>query len=91
MTESERILEESRLITDQLQEQVDDLEKSLEEAQAPFVQEKIIRDQLLLQKPGEYVVQLPTELVSPEPSQLDNQAEATPLEKWKRVLGWDWW
>ena len=66
--------------------QVAQLEQTLTDAKSSFAKEKIIRDQLLMQKPGEYVVQLPN-LTVPAPQQTLAAVKITPWENWKIVLG----
>lgn len=60
------------------------LESQLELANHPVSQEKVIRNELLLQKPGEYIVQLPE--VSVSESTPNPTATPTPWEEWKKVL-----
>lgn len=60
--------------TNQLQAQLDSINKAIDAAQTPLAKEKIWRNELLLQKDGEYVLMLvypsptpaPTDFVSPE-------------------------
>lgn len=54
-------------------------------AQTPYAQEVIIRDQLLMQKPGEYVVQVPNlaPVVVHDTSVLPTPS---PWEAWKKLL-----
>lgn len=60
------------------------LERELEAANHPVAQEKIIRNELLLQKPGEYVLQLPPlEVTEQTPPQVEKK---TPWEEWKEIL-----
>ncbi|MBU0576464.1 septum formation initiator family protein [Patescibacteria group bacterium] len=61
------------------------LEKSIEEAQQPFSQEKIIRDELLMKKPGEYVVQIPDELIKISQPQIQEE-NLSPWEEWQGLL-----
>lgn len=69
---------------DEMASEVSVLEKQLEAANHPITQEKIIRNELLLQKPGEYVLQLPeTEVVE---AQLPKAKEKSPWEEWQEVL-----
>lgn len=61
-------------------------QKILEASRAaePFVKEKIARDQLLWQKPGEIVVELPPTTPTPE---VKNVAPTqTPWQAWKHLL-----
>jgi len=81
-TESLSILDQEN---QQLASEVTKLEKKLSQAQTDFAQEKITRDELLMQKPGEYVVQLPplpTPSLAPQtPTQL-----STPWAEWRQLL-----
>ncbi len=57
----------------------------LEQAQSPIAQEILIRNELLLQKPGERVIQIveQTEYVPP-PAQVSESV--TPWKAWKELL-----
>jgi cell division protein FtsB len=70
----------------QNKEEVAELQKKLEETKKSTSQEAIIRNELLMQKPGEYIVQIPDITPSPE-VQSQNKAPQTPWEQWKVVLG----
>jgi hypothetical protein len=63
------------------------LEEKLKNAQTPYAQESVIRNELLLQKPGEYIVQLP-DLPSSVLPQEAKQPILTPWEEWKSLFGW---
>jgi cell division protein FtsB len=69
----------------QLTSEVSSLEKQVELNQNPFYAEKNIRNELLLQKPGEYVIQIPE--VSPKvlPTPLPTPSP-TAWEEWQAVL-----
>lgn len=58
-------------------------EEKLEDAKSPLTKEKIARDELLMQKPGETILQLPPieETDIPEVDQ-----PKTPWEQWKELL-----
>lgn len=61
------------------------LETELQQANTPFAQEKILRDELLLQKPGEIVLQVvapPEQSVEPE----QTATHQTPWEEWQEVI-----
>lgn len=60
------------------------LEKKLEAANHPISQEKVIRNELLLQKPGEYIFQIPE--ITVEETAATQQEETTPWQEWKKVL-----
>lgn len=64
--------------------QVINEEKALNIASSEFEKEKIIRDELLLQKPGEYILQIPLETNTYSINNNSNQE--TPLEAWKKLF-----
>jgi cell division protein FtsB len=68
-----------------MKSEVERLEQASQEAEQPFTKEKIIRNELLMQKPGEYVVQIPdqTESVS---TNLENSQQPTPWSAWRQLL-----
>ncbi len=62
------------------------LQNQVAVASTSAAQEKIIRDELLLQKSGEYVVQLPPlEVTRPSPTP---EPSLTPWQAWKKEVGW---
>jgi hypothetical protein len=61
------------------------LKSNLEDAKGDLAKEKIIRDQLLMQKPGEYVVQVPDLPVSSVPSR-EVIEPLSPWKKWQKLL-----
>ena len=70
---------------EQLTSRVSDLENQLQQATSSAAQERIIRDELLMQKPGEFVIQLP------DLGELDKFDETspelkTPWEEWQLLL-----
>ncbi len=69
----------------QKQQEYDNIKKQANIAQTSLHQETIIRDELLMQKPGEYIVQMP-DLPEPIISQRVIQPQLTPWEEWKKVL-----
>ncbi len=68
-----------------LASEISNLEKKLVDTRSDFVQEKITRDELLMQKPGEFIVQLPP-LPSPNPQPQLNQQSTTPWQEWRQIL-----
>jgi cell division protein FtsB len=68
----------------QIADQVSELNKRLERAQSQQSQEQKIRDELLLKKPGEYVIQLPEK--EPLPMRSQTTTPTTPLEEWLFLL-----
>ena len=68
----------------QMASEVSQTEKQLQVATSAATQEKIIRDELLMQKPGEYVVQLPPSEKEQRPRE---KIIKTPWEGWRAVLG----
>lgn len=71
--------------TAKIKQEVSLLEESIQEAQEPFSQEKIIRDELLMKKSGEYIVQIPDELLQTKKI-LPEKKLTTPWEEWRRLL-----
>lgn len=65
--------------------EVASLEQKESESSSSFITEKIVRDELLLKKPGEYIVLLPELEESDDGTELIS-ARATPLEEWKQLL-----
>jgi len=68
-----------------LESDVQQLEKEVMTAQTNLAKEKIIRNELLLQKPGEFIVQLPPEAKSETIERKTIPAE-TPWQAWKKIL-----
>lgn len=68
----------------QMNSEVSVLEKQLEAVNHPVAQEKVIRNELLLQKPGEYILQLPN--IEVEEAKPVTNKEKSPWEEWKKVL-----
>lgn len=84
-TKSAEIISELESEVSVLQDEVYTLEKTAETAKTDFAKEKIIRNELLLQKEGEYVVMIQDLPVA------DNEPESvaaaqTPWEAWRKVL-----
>jgi len=55
------------------------------EATASAAKERMYRDQLLMQKPGEFVLQIP-ELPSPKPTPVVLPQPLKPWSQWKKIL-----
>lgn len=68
-----------------LEGEVGELANDLELADSPLQKEKILRNELLMQKPGEYVVQIPDELVQ-EKEQVEAKEKISPWQAWWRLL-----
>jgi cell division protein FtsB len=81
-TEDVRLLDQE---VAQLTSEVSSLEKQVELNQHPFYAEKNIRNELLLQKPGEYVIQIPEVSPQPLPTVLP-EATPTPWQEWRQLL-----
>lgn len=65
--------------------EVESLQTQLDQASTPLAQERLIRDQLLMQKPGEYLLQIPE--VTPEPVQTATAAATTTIwQEWQALL-----
>lgn len=61
-------------------------EELVTERQGEFMREKIARNELLLQKPDEIIVQLPP--ITPKPLPTPTVSTVTPLEQWRRAIFW---
>jgi cell division protein FtsB len=61
-------------------------EQLVTQRQGEFMREKIARNELLLQKPDEIIVQLPP--ITPKPMPTPTFTKVTPLEEWRRAIFW---
>ncbi len=68
----------------QLKTKVDQKEKQLKQAKKSYSKEKIARNELLLKKPGEYVIQLPE--LNVDRKQTESSLQSQPIEQWKKLL-----
>ncbi len=84
--------QQSALRVQQERERVAEMESTnnqllqqLEQANTPLAKEKMIRNQLLMQKEGEYVVQL---VMDPRatPAPAEPKPQQTPLDAWKKLI-----
>lgn len=81
-SENTRVLEQE---VAKIASEISSLEKQALQAEHSITQEKIIRDELLLQKPGETIVQLPA--VSPRPLPSPSLIPTlTPWQEWQLKL-----
>ena len=64
--------------------QVEKLKQQLQEAQDPLTKEKIARNELLQQKPGEYVIKI-DEDATPAINQPQEEIK-TPWQQWRELL-----
>ena len=69
----------------QAEEEVLALETAIIESQQPFAKEEIIRNELLMKKPGEYVVQIPDKLIG-ETQNTTEVKVLSPQEEWQKLL-----
>ncbi len=69
---------------DQLGSEVEDKEQKLQQAQKNYSKEKITRDELLLKKPGEYVIQLPE--LGVEKKETGSSLSPKPSRQWANLL-----
>lgn len=67
------------------QQRVQSLEEQAQLSRDPFVQEKIQRDERLLQKPEDIVLQLPP-LTVPSPTPEPTAVPSPPWQEWKQLL-----
>ncbi len=88
---SREIRSSSNLVTnlrsqvEQKQQEYNKVKEQASNAQTPFNQESIMRNELLLQKQGEYIVQMP-DLPEPIMSISVTQKQLSPWEEWRQVL-----
>jgi uncharacterized membrane protein YhiD involved in acid resistance len=68
-------------------EETQQLEETLVKTSLPLEKEKQIRDQLLMQKPGEYVVQLANDQRKKTPVP-DPVPTTSPIDSWKQLFFW---
>lgn len=84
-TQSTQILTELESEVSTLQEEVYTLEKTAEKVKTTFAEEKIIRNELLMKKEGEYVVMI-TDLPTTNAAESVKNTQHTPLQAWKQLL-----
>ncbi|MGD9129642.1 MAG: septum formation initiator family protein [Candidatus Woesebacteria bacterium] len=65
-------------------ENIQELENKIAEADYPLTKEKIQRNDLLMQRPGEYIIQIPTETKN-ENKKIAIEIES-PWQEWKKLL-----
>ena len=58
--------------------------EELKTAKKPLTKEKVVRNELLMKKPGEYILQLPE--INPAQPEKTIRKEKTPWEKWRNLL-----
>lgn len=81
-TENLKIFEQEVLKTEV---EVLALEEAIIKSQQPFAKEEIIRNELLMKKVSEYVVQIPDELVN-ETQNVSRAETLSPQEEWQKLL-----
>ncbi|MDQ3008321.1 MAG: hypothetical protein M3Q81_01870 [bacterium] len=81
-TEQAAVLEQE---IDKMTSDVSQLEAVVSQATSAANQEKIVRDQLLRQKPGEYVIQLPEIKSTPMPTPSPSPSPSV-LAAWRAVF-----
>ncbi len=67
------------------EQEVASLEAQLNTAKSNFSQEAIIRNELLMQKPGEYIVQMP-DLPTEARENQTSTSRLSPWQQWKALL-----
>ncbi len=81
---SARYAQELSTTVGSLQQEVDGLKQKAVDATSSAAQEKIIRNELLLQQPTDRVIQLPA--ISPFPSSSPAPTPLTPPQQWQALL-----
>ena len=85
ITNSTTDLKKIELEVDQKEQKIESLENQLNQAQTNFTKERIIRDELLMQKEGELIIQIPEDQTIEIP-QIDEEKPLTPWQEWKNLL-----
>lgn len=70
----------------QISEEIIKLQDKIEQTGTQHFQEKIVRNELLLQKPNEFVLQIPQNTLDDTEIKEHTQAKETPLQQWKSLL-----
>lgn len=71
---------------EQLEQFIISNQNKLYQSEQKFAKEKILRDQLLMQKDGEIIIQLPIEDLEVEKK--DKKLAVSPLEEWQKLWMW---
>lgn len=79
------VLEQKEAGVKELEAEVKNLKQKNEQVKNEYYQEKIIRNELLMQKPGEVVLQLPPEVKKPTPTTTPTPTPENVM-KWKQVV-----
>lgn len=66
--------------------EVQELQEELEYSKSTAYKEKIVRNELLLQKPGEYIVQMTAPQTEPLDTHITTSQPETNQEKWFEIL-----
>lgn len=78
-----------QILEDQIEKKeanIDHLENQLDQSSSEFTQEKIIRNELLLQKEGEYIVQIADQADDQIAQQAEKINNKTPWQEWKELI-----
>lgn len=70
----------------QISEEILELQDKIEQTNTQQFQEKIVRNELLLQKPNEFVLQIPQSALDETEIKEHTQEKQTPLQQWKTLL-----
>ncbi len=81
---SKQNLEAVNAQIEQLESQIAKQEQQLELAQEPLTKEKIIRNELLMKKENEVIIQLPK--VQLQPKEKKTSAQKTAWQEWQELL-----
>lgn len=75
---------ESRI--DQLSGQIEAEQSAIKYADTQLAKEKVLRNELLMQKPGEYVLQIPDDEVGI--TEIGTVEQKTAWQEWRELLFW---
>lgn len=81
---SQQAIELEQQQTAELHQEISTLQQELELANSPVYKEKMIRDELLMYREGEVVLQIPD--TTPEKLPVTTEVHKTPWQEWQEVL-----
>lgn len=83
--QSSRSIERLEAEVASMEAKVNEVEQEARTATSSAARERLYREELLLQRPNEYIVQIP-DLPLPSPSPIVQPVSERPWEQWKKLL-----
>lgn len=83
--QSATVVQKMELEVASIEAKVNQVESTALEATSAAAKERIFRDELLLQRPGEYIVQVPDQPL-PTPQTVVASPQPTAWQQWKKLL-----